>query len=67
MDKYNKINNGMTYDQVKQALGEGQLMSQTELLGSKSDIYTWINRNGSNMNVTFQGGNVESKAQFELK
>lgn len=67
MDKYNKINNGMTYDQVKGILGEGQLMSQTELLGTKSEIYTWINSNGSNMNVTFQGGNVESKAQFELK
>lgn len=67
MDKYNKINNGMSYDQVKQILGEGQLMSQTELLGTKSEIYTWINSNGSNMNVTLQNGNVESKVQFELK
>lgn len=67
MDKYNKINNGMTYDQVKAILGEGQLTSQTDLLGSKSEIYEWINSDGANMNVTFEDGKVTSKAQLELK
>lgn len=67
MDKYNKINNGMTYDQVKAILGEGQLTSQTEMLGTKDEIYEWTNSDGSNMNVTFQDGKVDTKAQFELK
>lgn len=67
MDKYNKISNGMTYDQVKAILGEGQLSSQTDLMGSKDDIYEWINSDGANMNVTFQDGKVDTKAQAELK
>ena len=67
MEKYNKINNGMTYDQVKAILGEGQLTSQTQIMDTKSEIYSWINSNGSNMNVTFQNSAVDSKAQFELK
>lgn len=67
LEKYNKINNGMTYEQVKGMLEDGMLMSQTELLGTKSEMYGWINSNGSNMNITFQNGKVESKAQFQLK
>lgn len=67
MEKYNKINNGMTYDQVKAVLGEGQLVSQTDLLGTKGEIYEWINAGGPNMNVTFQDGKVQAKTQMELK
>lgn len=67
MDKYNKINNGMTYDQVKEILGEGQLMSQTQIMDTKGEMYSWINSGGSNMNVTFQNGEVNMKAQFQLK
>lgn len=67
MDKYNKIKNGMTYDQVKTILGEGQLTSQTEIVGIKDEIYEWINSDGANMSVTFQGGKVDTKAQFQLK
>lgn len=67
MDKYNKINNGMTYDQVKSILGDGQLASQSLIMNIKDEIYSWINADGSNMNVTFQGGKVDTKAQFELK
>lgn len=67
LDKYNKINNGMTYSQVKAILGEGQLISQGQLLGTKTEMFEWINSDGSNMNVTFQNGKVQSKAQFQLK
>ena len=67
MDKYNKINNGMTYDQVKAILGEGQLSSQSLIVNVKDEIYSWINTDGSNMQVTFQNGKVDTKAQFELK
>lgn len=65
--QYNKINNGITYDQVKAILGEGELSSQGKIMDSTSEIYSWINSDGSNMNVTFQNNKVESKAQFELK
>lgn len=67
MAKYNQINNGMSYNQVKNILGEGQLASQSSLLDTKSEIYEWINAGGSNMNVTFTNGAVDTKTQFELK
>ena len=67
MEKYNKIKSGMTYDQVKEILGEGQLISETELMGTKDQMYEWINSDGANMNITFQNGKVDTKTQFELK
>lgn len=67
LEQYNKVNNGMSYDEVKAILGDGQLISQSSMLGIESQIYSWINSNGSNMNVTFQGGKVETKAQINLK
>ena len=67
MDKYNQVKNGMSYDQVKGILGDGQLTSLSIILDSKTEIYEWINAGGANMNVTFNNGVVESKAQMELK
>lgn len=67
MDKYNKINTGMTYDQVKAILGEGELTSQSKILDVEGEIYSWINSDGTNMSVTFQGGAVNTKTQFNLK
>lgn len=67
MDKYNQVKNGMSYDQVKGILGDGQLTSLSVILDSKTEIYEWINAGGANMNVTFNNGVVESKAQMELK
>lgn len=67
LDKYNQINNGITYEQVKHILGEGELVSQTDIEGAKSEMYEWINVGGANMNITFQDGKVEAKAQSGLK
>lgn len=64
---YNQIKNGMTYDQVKGILGEGQLTSQTRIADIESSLYSWINSDGSNMNATFSGGKLNTKAQFSLK
>lgn len=57
----------MTYAQVKEILGEGQLTSETQLMVIKDQMYEWINNNGANMNVTFQNGKVDTKSQFELE
>lgn len=67
IDKYNKINMGMNYEQVKAILGEGELASQTSLAENKNEMYEWINEDGSNMNITFQDGKVDTKTQIELK
>jgi hypothetical protein len=67
LDKYNQVTEGMTYDEVKEILGEGQLISQTKIMNIESIIYTWMNKDGSNANFTFSGGKLNMKAQFNLK
>lgn len=67
LEKYNQVKEGMSYDQVKGILGEGQIMSQTKLMDIESTMYSWINSDGSNMNCTFSGGKMALKAQFNLK
>ncbi|WP_286904401.1 DUF3862 domain-containing protein [Clostridium sp. UBA1652] len=67
MDKYNKVNNGMSYDEVKGILDEGVLISEGKIMNSDSTMYSWVNKNGSNMNVTFSDGKVSSKSQLSLK
>lgn len=69
MGNYNKINMGMDYKQVKAILGDGELVSQTKLIGNKNEneMYEWINDDGSNMNITFEDGKVDTKTQIELK
>lgn len=67
MDNYNKIENGMTYEQVKSILGEGEVTSETEKMNHKSIIYSYINKNGSYANFTFTNGSISMKEQFNLK
>ena len=66
---YEKITAGMTYAEVVAIAGfEGTSMSVVEIAGvAKTEVFMWQNKNGSNMNVTFQGDAMISKAQFGLK
>ena len=67
MDKYNQIQNGMSYDQVKEILGQGQILSETKIMDTTSIIYEYINKDGSNANFTFDASGMSMKAQFNLK
>lgn len=67
MDNYNKIENGMTYEQVKSILGEGEVTSQTDMTNQKSITYSYINKDGSYASFTFTGDSMSTKAQFNLK
>lgn len=67
MDKYNQVKNGMTYDEVKGILGEGQILSETKIMDTTSVMYEYINKDGSNANFTFDSSGVVMKAQFNLK
>lgn len=67
LEKYNTIKEGMTYDQVKAVLGEGEITSQTKLMDMEGIMYSWINRDGSNIGCMFTNGKMDSKAQFNLK
>lgn len=70
MDEYNKIENGMTYDEVKQIIGsEGSLTSTVSSNGTTISMYSWYGNGtaGSNANVTFTNNSVTGKAQLGLK
>jgi hypothetical protein len=67
MDQYNKVEKGITYEQLKAILGEGQILSETEIIKQKSIMYGYINKDGSNANFTFNNDSLAMKAQFNLK
>ncbi|MFC1688094.1 hypothetical protein ACFL07_00355 [Pseudomonadota bacterium] len=67
MAEFNRIENGMTYAQVRQIIGaSGEEISRSDLAGYTTVMYTWTNSNGSNMNAMFQNGGLITKAQFGL-
>lgn len=67
LEKYNSVNEGMTLEEVISVLGQGDLTSQSKLMDIESYIYSWINKNGANCNITFQDGVVVMKSQFGLQ
>jgi Domain of Unknown Function with PDB structure (DUF3862) len=68
MEEFNKIKNGMTYEEVVKIIGfEGTEMSSSEIGGIKTIMYSWQNDDGSNMNAMFQNNKLNTKAQFGLK
>lgn len=67
-EKFNKIKNGMTYDEVKGIIGsEGTVISESGDQGTEfhTVIYEW-KTDGlfSNANFTFQGGKLLNKSQI---
>lgn len=70
LEKFNKIETGMTYEEVVGIIGEeGTVMSESEIGKTKTTMYSWNGKGsiGANANVTFQNNKVISKAQFGLK
>lgn len=67
MEKYNQVSTGMSYEDVKNILGEGEELSSSEVGGFVTVMYMWKNKDGSNMNVMFQNDAVNTKSQFGLK
>lgn len=67
LEKYNSIKEGMTYDEVKGILGEGEVLSESKIMDSQSIIYSYSNKDGSNANFTFNGNKLQVKSQFQLK
>lgn len=65
--KYDRIEEGMSYEQVRTVIGEaGEEISRSSLAGYTTVMYAWKNSNGSNMNAMFQNGRLVNKAQFGL-
>ncbi|MGG1516998.1 DUF3862 domain-containing protein [Paenibacillus oryzisoli] len=70
--EFDQIQNGMTYAQVTEIIGgPGEIMSEVGEKGSEfytvMYMYDGEGSLGANANLMFQGGKLNSKAQFGLK
>lgn len=73
MDKYNQIQNDMTYEQVKNIMGfdgteAGSSSASVAGQSAEAKVYTWKGKAlGSNASVSFYNDKVVSKAQAGLE
>lgn len=70
LEEYNKIENGMSYDEVVSIVGSPGTENVSSGSGSYTiKMYSWEGNGmiGSNANVTFTNGSVSGKAQFGLE
>lgn len=69
LEKFNKIETGMTYQEVVDIMGEEGTVSTESSYGSQTmQIYYWYASNGtSNTTVSFMNGKVSAKSQIGLK
>ncbi|MBI5232536.1 MAG: DUF3862 domain-containing protein [Coriobacteriales bacterium] len=69
VEKYDKIENGMSYDEVVEIMGsKGEELSSSEFGGVKVAVFLWYGSDRtSNMMITFQDDKVMSKAQYGLE
>jgi hypothetical protein len=70
LENFNKIQTGMTVNEVYAILGEpAETLSENEIGGTKTKMVQWTQSGlmGGNMNVMFQDDKVIQKAQFGLK
>lgn len=65
--KFNEVKTGMSYDDVKKILGEGELTSESKILDRVSQSYTWKGPKYSNIRATFSKGELTNKYQTGLK
>lgn len=64
-DKFAKIENGMTYDEVVSIIGsEGSEQSTNEIGDVKTTMYEWESDGWGVATITFQNGKVTNKTQF---
>lgn len=69
LEKFNKIEIGMSYSEVVEIIGEdGTLMNETTSNQYTSKTYYWYAKNNiSNAIVVFENGKVSAKNQIGLK
>ena len=69
LEKFNKIETGMTYQQVVDIAGEeGTLSTESSYANQTMKVYYWYASNGiSNATVSFMNGKVTAKSQIGLE
>jgi len=64
LSQYSDLADGETYQEAVNDLNDpGNLVAHS----GTTDVYQWVNPDGSNMSATFQNGKLISKAQAGLK
>jgi hypothetical protein len=67
LEKFNRIQKGMTIEQVEKILGKsGQVIAENNSNNSIGKVYSWKNPQGSNAIIEFKDGQVVAKAQAGL-
>lgn len=69
LEKFSKIQTGMTYQQVVDIVGtEGTLSTESSVGNLTYQIYYWYGSDGiSNATISFDNGKVSGKSQIGLK
>lgn len=66
--KFDRIQTGMTIQQVQELIGNaGKLLGSSNVGNITGKVYWWQNQQGSNAIVEFKGDRVTSKSQAGLK
>jgi len=67
LEKFNRIQKGMTIQQVEKILGaSGRVIAENTSTSGVGQVYSWKNPQGSNAIVEFKDGQVVAKAQAGL-
>ena len=69
MDKYNQIENDMSYDDVKEIMGEeGIETTSAENEAANITVFQWAGKTpGTSASISFQDGKVTAKVQLGLE
>lgn len=66
--KFNKLNLGMSYNEVKDILGsEGELSSRSRVIKTENASYRWKGPNYSSIFLVFRDDKLQNKSQSNLK
>lgn len=67
-EKFNKINIGMSYDDVKNIIGsDGEMQSESQILKTTTASYRWKGPKYASIFASFKDGKLQNKTQSNLK
>ena len=69
IEKFNQINTGMTYEEVKNVIGcDGKLSTESSAGDQSMKVYYWYAKNGvSNATFSFYNNELSAKSQIGLE
>lgn len=70
LSKFNQIQTGMSYEEVVKIIGsEGEVVSESDMFGYHTIMYSWSGKGstGANAIFTFQNNKLNNKAQVGLR